>query len=371
VRRSGAIAALVVFALAASASAQTDTDLATRRVLIDQARAASERGDHAQALDLAQRAAAVRMTPSLRQFIAHEQRATGDVATAFATSEACMHEAERDTTSARHDVIAADCRTLHTELQSLIGFLVVRVSDSNARVRVNGTPVNPALVGVPIVVTPGNVSVQVDAPGHSVFERTVPVAARNTATVVVAWDAAQSPREPASATVTSTPSASSPPGEAGPHSSAPTPADHATAAATATTQPAAAATVAPTRRAELVARPDVPARPSLVPPIAVMGVGVVAIGVGIGLVVAAGQPVAGCMYGSDHDVHCADMAAALAEQSHVGSLNVGADVTFAIGAVAVAAGATWLVIDLVRAPHDTPRVSLVPSPSGFSLQGVF
>src|SRR5215470_10337035 len=119
VRHTGRVGVLAAFCLAArgsNASAQDAASLATRRVLIERAQAARTGNDHAAALDLAQRAAQIAMTPSLRLFIAQEQNALGRLAEAFGNADLCMREAERDESVRNRGVVAATCRALASAL---------------------------------------------------------------------------------------------------------------------------------------------------------------------------------------------------------------------------------------------------------------
>lgn len=66
-------AAMVALGVCRTGLAQTQQEVATRRVLLDRAAAERAAGRHAEALRIAQRAGAVRMTPSVRLFIAQLQ----------------------------------------------------------------------------------------------------------------------------------------------------------------------------------------------------------------------------------------------------------------------------------------------------------
>ncbi len=164
--------ALAAFALARPGLAQTNRDLATRRLLIEQATAERAAGHHAQALSLAQRAGAVQMSPSVQLFIAQEMDATGDPAGALALADQCAHDVDRDPTIPHRAALLATCRELAAETRGRVGYLVVRAPDpapDGLRVSVQGAPLNPALLGVPYVVSPGAVAVEATAPGRQPF----------------------------------------------------------------------------------------------------------------------------------------------------------------------------------------------------------
>lgn len=179
---------LIVFIAALSvptvASAQTSADLAARRLLVERAEAARHAGHDAEALDLAQRAAQIQMTPSLRMFIASEEMQLGRLAEAFGSADLCLREVEANPAALNHDAVRDACRGFQSELRTRIGQLVVTVptpTPEGLRVTVAGTALNPALYGAPTVVTPGDVAVATTANGHQPWTSTVHVTAGETA----------------------------------------------------------------------------------------------------------------------------------------------------------------------------------------------
>src|SRR5690349_3172205 len=90
---TAAAAACAAFLWAGSAGAQNAAAIAARRSLIEQAQQARRAGDHVRALDLAERATQISMSPSLRLFIAQEQTALGRLADAFGNADLCGREA--------------------------------------------------------------------------------------------------------------------------------------------------------------------------------------------------------------------------------------------------------------------------------------
>ena len=75
--------ALVASTCAGAAFAQSDADMAARRLLLEQAQQARTGGDHTRALDLASRAGRISMTASVRRFIAEEENSLGRYASAL------------------------------------------------------------------------------------------------------------------------------------------------------------------------------------------------------------------------------------------------------------------------------------------------
>src|SRR5260370_40380255 len=72
---------------------QPSGETETRRALLEQAEKARDAEDHPRALSLAISAGDIRMTPSLRRFIAEEQYAVGQLADAMRNAERCVQEA--------------------------------------------------------------------------------------------------------------------------------------------------------------------------------------------------------------------------------------------------------------------------------------
>jgi hypothetical protein len=170
--------ALLVASASASAQTTDPTLLASRRALIDRATAARTAGRHQEALDLAQRAAQIQMTPSLRLFLMQEQTLVGQLAEAYSSAIACQSEAARDT-AASAQTIARLCTESVNSLQSRVGRVVVTLAPTveGARVFVGNRELHAVLLGQDYVVTPGEVSVRAEAPGHRAVSRTVSVAA--------------------------------------------------------------------------------------------------------------------------------------------------------------------------------------------------
>lgn len=188
--------------------AQSASDIAARRGLIDSAQQARAAGDHVRALDLAERAGRLSMTPSLRLFIAQEQYELGRLAEAYGNADTCMREADRDRTLRNRTVILTACRSLADTLRSRIGYVVVRVPASTPaglEVTVAGHPLMPVFYGAPYVVTPGAVLIEARAPGYVPFHQEVSVAPGTTQDVTITLE-----REPLPPPTPETSTASSP-----------------------------------------------------------------------------------------------------------------------------------------------------------------
>jgi hypothetical protein len=189
-RRSAWVAGLISAIAPTSAIAQvSERELAARRALIDQASVARNANQHERALDLAERAGRIQMTPSLRMFIAESHVALRNHVEAIGFAERCVQEADRDASASNRPQIIAACRRIATTSREQVGFITIVVSGaSNAAIVVSGQTLNEALVGVPYMVNAGDVRVEVSAPGFVAFERRVPVAAGATVALPVALE---------------------------------------------------------------------------------------------------------------------------------------------------------------------------------------
>lgn len=102
----------------------SDTD---RRTLIHDAETASRRGDHARAAELASRAGRLRMTPSLRLFLAEENAETGDWVRVFTHATLCRSEGVADANLPDRRRLLTHCARLEERAAPQVGFLVLRV----------------------------------------------------------------------------------------------------------------------------------------------------------------------------------------------------------------------------------------------------
>lgn len=213
--RTASVLATVAVLAAPVAEAQDAAALATRRELIEQATQARDANDHARALGLAVRAAQISMTPSLRLFIAQEQRALGRLADALGNAEQCAREAQIDTSLRNRDVILATCQSLANELRPRVGRVVVSVVSPppGLQVTVGGNPLREALWGVPYVVTPGRVTIEARAEGYLPFQQEIEVPPGRSVDVQVRLERSSEPSRSSSesSVAVSTPASSNEP----------------------------------------------------------------------------------------------------------------------------------------------------------------
>ncbi len=157
-----AVCAGAALTVSSTALAQTDAD-ALRRDLLAQAEQARESGDHARSAELAQRAAALRMTPSLALLLAQEHEQLGHLVIALDHARRCTADATSDPALRNRDRLLGICRELTEVLSRRVGRLTVRVPSELARatVRVGDRALPSVAWGVPVPVDPGEVVVRV------------------------------------------------------------------------------------------------------------------------------------------------------------------------------------------------------------------
>ena len=115
-----------VLTASSSALAQADTD-ALRRDLVAQAERAREAGDHQHAAELAGRAAALRMSPSLALLLAQEHEQLGHLVTALDHARRCITDATSDPALRNRDRLLGICHELTEVLSPRVGSVPVRV----------------------------------------------------------------------------------------------------------------------------------------------------------------------------------------------------------------------------------------------------
>lgn len=173
-----AVCAGAALTASSTALAQTDAD-ALRRDLLAQAEQARESGDHARAVQLADRAAALRMTPSLALLLAQEHEQLGHLVVALDHARRCTADATSDSTLRNRDRLLGICHELTEVLSRRVGRITVRIPSelAQATVRVGDRELPTAAWGVAVPVDPGEVVVRVsDEARHHAQTVTVRVA---------------------------------------------------------------------------------------------------------------------------------------------------------------------------------------------------
>lgn len=170
--------ALAIVLLPFAAAAQNAPADPARLELITRAEAASAAGDHAAALDLGTRAAALRVTPSLMVFLAREHRALSHWVEALDLSRACLRAAEADTALRNRAVILQACEAVRARVEPRVARLEVACVDPppSLALRIGDREVSTTLLGVEVPVMPGEVRVSASAPGRIPFSQTLSLA---------------------------------------------------------------------------------------------------------------------------------------------------------------------------------------------------
>lgn len=338
-------------AVASSASAQSasSADLATRRILVEQAEQARQRGDHGRALDLAERAASLQMTPSLRLFITNEQFALRRFVEAMATADVCVREVDRDITVPNRDRIRSECATAQQRARAQIATIVLQVPSprpAGFSVRVGARAISDVLLGAPVPVDPGELVIESDATGceRSTVTRTVAAGATETIELALPRCARTSSESSAQTANTSHANAGSSHGPDARVSATRDP-DDPDPTPTATTSAAS------------------PSRPAGVSPwpFVVMGVGAVAMGSSGLFFALRNGAIAPCAI-SASSVVCPDqpsLQSALSHSADAQLFNTLTTATLIGGGVVLAGGAAWLIADRLtaRAPRASERAS--------------
>ena len=185
-----ALLAAIVLAGANAAAQDGPADVA-RRDLIAQAEVAATAGDHARAVQLGERAAQLRVTPTIQYFLAREHLALDHPVEALGYSGACARAAEADATLRNRDGVLAACRALVTATEARVGRVTVHVlpdAPAGLTVRLRGVAFPATLYDVAYPVTPGALVVEASAPGHLPFRREVTVTASQTVALDVRLD---------------------------------------------------------------------------------------------------------------------------------------------------------------------------------------
>lgn len=140
-------------------------ELASARRLFAEALAAEDQGRWAAALELYERVSKVAVSPSLWYHLGVCHEALGHVIEALNAFELAVSGA----TARGETALAKESRSRLEKLREKVAKLVLHLPDDaeGVRIEIDGEPVNPALAGAAILVTPGERRVVVKAANYS------------------------------------------------------------------------------------------------------------------------------------------------------------------------------------------------------------
>jgi hypothetical protein len=186
---------VIVLSLSARARAEEVGETLARQQLIKSAETAHKKGQHAEALDYALRAAAIRRSATLLSFIADEQTELERPVDAYATAQQCLHEAELDKRARLRDEAVAHCKALVTRLASHVGQVILQLVSPppEMTVQINRKAVRLEVAGVPYLVAPGDVTIEASAPGYQPLQTHLHVGEGETQPAVIVMTPAPCP----------------------------------------------------------------------------------------------------------------------------------------------------------------------------------
>ena len=322
------IALWVAVLASREASAQTSPD-ETRRELLRQAQEASDAGDPAQAVSLAERAGEIRMHPSLRYFIAEQQKKLGEVANSLNSAKLCVLEATQAKQLKNRAEILRRCNDFLAEPQKSVARVVISFAHPvppQTEVRVGEQPVPELMYGRPFFLNAGQVRIQAEAPGYVPFNRELTLLAGEEVAVSVSM--AEISRKPE----VIAPSLAEPiPNQVPP--------------------------------SELVVSSSVP-KPSggSTGPYVLLGAGAASLGASVLFLTLRNSQVhkleAQCA-----DSICPDIPAVHSLQTSASRYNLWTNVALGVGCAAVAGGALWLILEKTRSSPTAARATLQVMPT--------
>ena len=177
------VTAMVAWPAGVAAQAIDPALVASRREAIRDALAASDAGDHVRSLDLAQRAERIAASPSLRAIIAREAEYLGSWVLALGEASQCEAEAVRNVAIPDREHVIEECRRLIARAEREVGQLRLRLPmprPDGLHVSIGGAVLPPVAWGLPYVVIPGSIAVEVSADGYETYRSNIDVGAGQT-----------------------------------------------------------------------------------------------------------------------------------------------------------------------------------------------
>jgi sulfur carrier protein ThiS len=172
----------------------TAVEQARWRALLQQAFAQSNEGQHAVALQLAEEASSTLMTPGVRLFLAEEHEflsrapeGVAHLADAERLASLCFNEATDQRSLDGRDRILRDCAAVRNRTQARMARLSVNVPTPppGVAVQVNGETLPAVAYGTEALRLPGTYVVEATAPQHGTFRHTAILGEGASASVTV------------------------------------------------------------------------------------------------------------------------------------------------------------------------------------------
>jgi hypothetical protein len=170
--------------IGAEAAAQ-DTEM--RNLLFREAEIARDHGEHARAVTLATRAAAMRSSPSLQLFLAQESIQLGEWLQAYRNARQCLGEVDLELDVQRRAALVVSCTELDAQISGRIAFLVVRIAapPTGLRIMLADVDLPEASWGSRLPVALGSVRIAALAPDGRRFHGNLRFAPGQTLEVAV------------------------------------------------------------------------------------------------------------------------------------------------------------------------------------------
>src|SRR5581483_4120871 len=155
-------------------------------------------GRHAEALAAASRAGAMKMTASLRRFLAEELVALGRFPAAYEAAQRCNDEAPQEPPSPNHDLVVRGCRELVRDLAGKVAVVSIDWGgDPPAGATVALSSGESLDLAVPVhPLAPGSVELRASAPGFRDAVRTLDLIAGSVHVVSLRLEAIAPPEPP-------------------------------------------------------------------------------------------------------------------------------------------------------------------------------
>lgn len=173
--------ATAAFLLATAVSAQTPEALVRRQRLLDQLETALREERHTDALQYAQQAGEIRMTPSIRMYLAEEHNTLGHLPEALENARQCVSDVNTTPNVNNRDRILERCNHVSEAVQPRLGIVLLRLNGPRPpglRVWLGQTEVPLDSLGREIPTPAGPTRIEATARGGATFSQDLVVVGR-------------------------------------------------------------------------------------------------------------------------------------------------------------------------------------------------